>query len=246
MHQVLIVDDERPVQIAIKKLGDWDKYHIDKTYYAENGREALILINEVRPSIVFLDINMPIMSGIELMQKAESVKANCRFIVISGYDDFNYAQKSVRYGASDYLLKPVVKSELNSAIERVMKALYPGENFDEASGNSELSAEAVVEIIKAAIENNYADSLRLQDFADKYFFSKEYLSRLFKTINGVGISEYLTEVRMKRAGELLKDEEIKITDIAQRVGYPDKNYFSKAFHGYYKMTPSEYRKANGA
>ena len=61
MHQVLIVDDERPVQIAIKKLGEWDRFNIDKTYYAENGREALIIINEIRPSIVFVDINMPIM-----------------------------------------------------------------------------------------------------------------------------------------------------------------------------------------
>ena len=242
MHQVLIVDDERPVQIAIKKLGEWDRFNIDKTYYAENGREALMIMNEVRPAIVFVDINMPIMSGIELMKKAGETNMNCRFIVISGYDDFNYAQKSIRYGASDYLLKPVVKSELNSAIERVMRELYPKEVFNDTNHSSDFTAEEVVEIIKTTIENNYSDNIRLQDFADKYFFSKEYLSRLFKSVNGIGISEYLTEVRMKRACELLKQQDIKITDIAQRVGYPDKNYFSKAFHSYYNMTPSAYRK----
>ena len=81
----------------------------------------------------------------------------------------------------------------------------------------------------------------MTQFADRYFFSHEYLSRLFKSTYHLGISEYLTSVRMERAASLLKDPAIRITEIASRVGYPDNTYFSKAFRNYFGVSPSEYR-----
>lgn len=243
MHKVMIVDDEKPVRIAISKLGHWSKWHLEQPFYASDGKEALALLSELHPDLVFVDMKMPVMDGTEFLRQASARNPHTAFIVISGYDDFSYAQSAIHYGASDYLLKPVVPDELNEAIRRVMTARFPEEDFSsDETPEASLSASAVVDLIHDTIETNYADNMQLQDFADKYFFSREYLSRLFKSKFQIGIYEYLTAVRMKRAAELLKDPSIPISDISTRVGYPDNNYFSKAFRNCMSMTPSEYRR----
>ncbi len=79
-------------------------------------------------------------------------------------------------------------------------------------------------------------------FSEKYFFSTEYLTRLFRGKYGFTIYEYVLKLRMERAKELLEDEDNKIIDIAERLGYADNHYFSKAFRTYYDISPSQYRK----
>ena len=245
MHKVLIVDDEKPVRIAISKLGQWGLWHLDPPVYAENGKEALSLLHELHPDLVFLDMQMPVMNGTEFLKQAAASGSRAAFIVISGYDDFSYAQSALHYGAYDYLLKPVVADELNEAIGRAMTSHFPEEDFSvPGEGEAALDASAVVELIHDTIDTNYSQSMRLQDFADKYFFSREYLSRLFKSRYQIGIYEYLTTVRMKRAEELLRDPSIPISDISARVGYADNAYFSKAFRNALGMSPSDYRKRN--
>ncbi|MNC63541.1 HTH-type transcriptional activator RhaR [compost metagenome] len=78
-------------------------------------------------------------------------------------------------------------------------------------------------------------------FTEKYYLSREYLMKLFKGQYGYGIHEYVQRVRMEHAVSLLQDEEMKIQDIAEMLGYKDKNYFSKAFRNYYSVSPSGYR-----
>ncbi len=246
MYKVLIVDDEKPVRMAISKLGKWAHWNIDEPIYAENGREALSTLMEIHPSIVFVDMQMPVMNGTEFLKRASALcpDEKCKYIVISGFDDFGYARDAMHYGAMEYLLKPVVPDELNAAIERAMKALYPEADFDHAPNRQspQKSAAEVVDLIYETINARYSENIKISDFSDQYFFTREYLSRLFKATYGTGIYEYLTDIRMKRACDLLEDPSVSISDIASRVGYSDSNYFSKAFRTYSGTTPSEYRK----
>jgi YesN/AraC family two-component response regulator len=129
MYKTLIIDDEQPVRIAINKLGKWDKYHLERPAYAENGREGLRALRELKPEIVFLDMSMPVMNGMEFLEKAGKDLERCALIVISGYDDFCYTRSAVRNGAIDYLLKPVAEEDLNAAIENALKKLHPEEDF---------------------------------------------------------------------------------------------------------------------
>ena len=174
------------------------------------------------------------MDGVEFLKHATQECGRCAFIVISGYDDFRYAQQAIHFHVSDYLLKPVVADELNKAIGHAMKTLFPDEDFSAEGSVS-------VTLLHDTIDRDYTHNIRLSEFADRYFFSHEYLSRLFKSTYHLGISEYLTSVRMERAASLLKDPAIRITEIASRVGYPDNTYFSKAFRNYFGVSPSEYR-----
>lgn len=246
MYKALIVDDEKPVQIAIQKLGNWKKYHILPPDTAGNGKEALQAMQELHPNLVFVDMQMPIMNGTEYLERAAIEFPGTQFIIVSGYDDFKYAQSAIKYGACEYLLKPIVKADLNNAIEKAILRLDPHADFfdSEAKEKSDVPPEEVTRIIKDYIDKNYNTNIKLSMFTEQYFFSKEYLSRLFKSKYGCGIYTYAQEVRMQRARELLLNPDILIQDISERLGYADNNYFSKAFKNYYGMSPSQFRKEN--
>lgn len=98
--------------------------------------------------------------------------------------------------------------------------------------------------IKAYIDNRYYEDIKISMFADKYFLSREYIMKLFKQQFGCGIHEYVQRIRMDKAKELLDDPTLKIQDISERLGYKDKNYFSKAFRNYFSVSPTEYRAAS--
>lgn len=246
MYKALIVDDEKPVRIAISKLGKWSQFQIDPPLMAANGSEALTLMRDVHPQIVFVDMNMPVINGTEFLKIASEEFPESRFIVISGYDEFSYAQHAIRCGALDYLLKPIVEKDLNAAIEKAVHSIgLNSASNTEKKEETNLDADTVVTIIHDYIDKNYHTNIKISQFADQYFFSKEYLTRQFKARYHCGIYEYVLQVRMEHARDLLLNPEIKIQDIAQKVGYADNHYFSKAFRTYYGVAPSAFRQEHG-
>lgn len=242
MWKALIIDDEKPVRIAISKLGKWSHFQIEPPLMAANGKEALAVMREVHPDLVFVDMSMPIMDGLEFLKAASAEFSDSRFIIISGYDDFSYAQQAIRYGVMDYLLKPIIEDDLNTAIQRAVESICPDfRPSDEKKEETNLDSDTVTTIIHDYIDKHYSTNIKISQFADKYFFSKEYLTRQFKARYHCGIYEYVLQVRMERARDLLLNPDIKIQDVAQRVGYADNNYFSKAFRTYYGISPTAFR-----
>lgn len=249
MSKALIIDDERPVRIAIEKLVNWEKYDVTEILSASNGKEGLEIMRTCEPEYIFLDICMPIMNGLEFLENAKEEYPRSQFIIVSGYDDFHYAQNALHYGATDYLLKPIDRETINNALSHASTKLAAAiedakcEEIDlNFEDNSALTTNRIVEIIHDYIDTNYAENIKISMFSEKYFFSKEYISRHFKATYGHGIYEYVLLVRMENAANLLKDDSIKIQDVGAKVGFSDNNYFSKAFKNYYNLSPSDYRK----
>lgn len=120
--KALIVDDEQHVRDAIRMLIDWDRYGIRKLYEAPEGAVAMDVIQKERPEIVFTDMRMPIKDGVELLQWLHEHYPDCKVIVISGHDDFDYVRHTVKYGGIDYLLKPIVVEELNEALSKAIES----------------------------------------------------------------------------------------------------------------------------
>lgn len=242
MYKSLIIDDEKPVQIAISKLGKWHHYNIKIPETANNGAQALKIMREIHPSIAFVDMNMPIMDGCSFLSIASKEFPDCKFIVVSGYDSFSYAHQALRCGAIDYLLKPIEGKSLNAAIEKALSLIDPEGNLsDTMDAPKELSQGDIVQGIREYIESNYCQNFKLSDLEEKYHFSSAYLTKLFRSVYGYSIYEYVLKLRMERAKELLENSDIKILDIAERLGYTDNHYFSKAFKNYYDISPSQYR-----
>lgn len=106
MHKVLIVDDESWIVESMKDFVDWKHYGFEVIGQAYNGLEALEAIQRYQPDIVFTDVRMPEMGGLELIQKAKELPFLIHFVVVSGYAEFIYAQEALKLGAVAYCLKP--------------------------------------------------------------------------------------------------------------------------------------------
>ncbi|MFW6035318.1 MAG: response regulator transcription factor [Halothermotrichaceae bacterium] len=118
MFNMVIVDDEPTIRKGIKNSIDWDKYDINISAEAANGIEAVEKIREVKPEIVILDIRMPQLNGLEVCKKVFEKLPDLEIIILSGYDEFNYAKKAIELGVADYLLKPFGAEEL---VEKITK-----------------------------------------------------------------------------------------------------------------------------
>lgn len=119
MLRVLIADDEHRICMLIEKLIDWESMEMEVVACASDGIEALERIRTQRPDIVITDIRMPGYDGIELIGKSMEEGYRPEFIIISGYRHFEYARSAIRYGVSDYLLKPIKKAELKQTLEKL-------------------------------------------------------------------------------------------------------------------------------
>jgi putative two-component response regulator len=123
MLKVLIADDEPRVGQLVKHLIHWDELGLSFVDICRDGRTALERIEQEQPEIVITDIRMPVLTGLELVQQVTERFPQTRFVVISGYRYFEYAQKALKYGVEDYLLKPIDEEELNRTLKKICDAL---------------------------------------------------------------------------------------------------------------------------
>lgn len=122
--RVLIVDDEFRIGRLIKKLIHWDEFALECVDVVDNGGTAFEIIQSDRcPDVVITDIRMPKINGLELIAMTREIHKNMKFVVISGYKEFEYAHQALQYGVEDYLLKPVNEEELNRVLKKISDEL---------------------------------------------------------------------------------------------------------------------------
>lgn len=194
--RLLIADDEPLIRRGIQKLVNLSEIGIEEVYEAENGEEAFRLFEEYRPEIVLLDINMARLDGLSVAKNKISRSGN-KIAMITGYNYFDYAQKAIRIGVEDYILKPVSKQEISEIItklvhshqekeEKILQQVFQKETEpvpDNSKGNYYSS-------IQKYMEECYMDSqFTLGILAEKLELSSGYLSILFKKL-----SEFLFKI----------------------------------------------------
>lgn len=240
--KLLIADDEDTIRNGIAKYIQLHTDRFDKIYLASNGQEALDIIFRDKPDIMFLDVQMPLKDGIEVMQEAKRADILPYTMILSGYDEFKYCQQALRLGAREYLLKPVRSSDI---LQMVNRAADEVSGMPEDAGN-ELADEKnpLVELAKEYIAEHYYENLMLADVAQKAGVSAGYLSTLFQKQLSKGFVDYLNEIRIERACTYLQQNYLKTYEIAYKVGFRDEKYFSKVFKKVKGQSPSEYRKSS--
>ena len=130
MYKLVIADDEPKIRRGLKNILDWNAYDIEFVGEAEDGESAYEIFRQLKPDILFLDICMPFLNGLDLLSRIKRENDSCRIIIITGYDEFSYAQQAIRCGASDYLLKPVSISELEKTVRRTVAELNSAQKFN--------------------------------------------------------------------------------------------------------------------
>lgn len=132
MIKMIIADDEPVIVRGLQRLVDWERFGIDIVGTYEDGKETLNGIIRKKPHIALLDIQMPGMTGVEILMAVKKLGFRTNIIFISGFQDFSYAKAALQHGATDYILKPVVKEELLNALEKVI----PREKLSEVNKSS--------------------------------------------------------------------------------------------------------------
>ena len=123
LYKIMLVDDEEEVRTSIIKQVDWEKIGFRVVSDAENGEDALEKIDIYEPDVIMTDIRMPYMDGLSLIEKVHSKYPTVKFLIFSGFDDFEYAKEAIRLGVSEYILKPINSEELSEIFNKIKKNL---------------------------------------------------------------------------------------------------------------------------
>ena len=135
MKKVMLVEDEEFILQGIRYIVDWEAISMEVTAMAHNGREALEMFQKEPADIVVTDVEMPLMNGLELLEEIRKISPRTRFLILSGYDEFEYARKALKLDVEEYILKPINEEQLQQAL------ISAGEHLDkmdrESAGNME-------------------------------------------------------------------------------------------------------------
>lgn len=250
---ILVVDDEPRSRLGFKRMLEGWAAGQHRILDADSGLAALEIVRRENIDLLISDIRMPEMSGLLLLESLNELGLERKpvSLLISGYADFKYAQRALRLGAVNYLLKPVGKVKLIEAVEqaleirerrirteRIEKLVDPV--LLELESQRPMVGDAVGKAVKY-IEEHLADSFNLADVAAQIPINPSYLSVLFKEQMNVTFSEYVTRARLQKAKELLLTSSLSVNEIAERVGYRTAKYFIKQFKEYAGTSPGQFR-----
>ena len=238
--KLLVADDEETIRKGVAKYIELHTNRFDKIYEAENGQEAIDIILKYQPEIVLLDVQMPLKTGIEVMRECGKAGLHPIIVILSGYDDFKYAQQAIKYGANEYLLKPIRAKDILDCFNNLVNQFFEDEKSDKFEEESENTNHFIREACDY-ISEHYMDDISLSFMAEYLGISSGYLSTIFAQNVKCGFIDYLNQVRIGRACSYLEQNYLKTYEVAYKVGFHDEKYFSKVFKKMMGMSPREYR-----
>lgn len=250
LYSVVVVDDEYWALQTNVKIFNWEKFGFNVVGATTDAEEAIEIITQKKPDAVFLDINMSGMSGFELIENI-SFSENIKFIIISAYRKFEFAQKAVSMNVFEYCIKPIRTQEADRVLEKLKRVLDRERNIIDVETELQKYSFSIEKInsvqFKKMLEyiiNNVDKKLNLNELASMYSFNPNYCSALFSKYFKCGFSDFVAKIRILNAAKLLQYTDIKIEEIGIQCGFTDYGYFNKVFKKIMGMTPRDYKTAN--
>lgn len=251
MKTVVLVDDNPMILQAFRHSIPLDSLGYQVIGYFTNSSEALAFCSTHRPQMLITDIKMPGMSGLELIERLQAVYSNFSSIVITGYDEFAFAQKALRLGAVDIILKPIDDESLISALRRASGLHDTEEKRNGASSQASVSGFQAIDpqqpisaSVRRALDylrEHLAEKTNLADLADYVGLSSTHLSKLLKKDTGMNFIDINNRMRVEKAISLLADGRYKIYEISNLVGIDNYAYFYQIFKKITGKSPKEFQ-----
>lgn len=235
--RILLCDDEKVIRTGLRKMLTQAYGGCVEIAEAAEGQAGCAMYEIWRPDLVITDIRMPGMDGLELARRLAVQQIESCVVILSAYSDFQYARQALRYGVSDYLVKPVNHFELEALIRRRF-GLNPAQEPPSVSKEDDHS---IVGRAVAYIENNFYRNLSLEEVSGHIHANANYLSSLFKAKTGMKYIDYLTSLRMEKADRLIRRTDLRVADIAQMVGYASVKHFGRLYRERFGISPSDVR-----
>lgn len=241
--KALLVDDENYILEYLSHAADWKELGFDQVDLSSDSTEAKELLIRNNYNLLITDIRMPEISGIDLLKIVEESNLKTKVMFLSGYSEFEYAQQAIKYGLYDYLLKPLSGTKLTLSLQQFISK-YPDTTSPPVVENkiSKTESEKTIAFIQKYVAEHIEDNVSLNFLAELVYLSPPYLSSLYKKETGNTLSSFITETRLIRSASLLKESRLKISDIAQLVGYKKPQYFDQIFSKKYGVTPQQFRR----
>lgn len=257
MHKVLIVEDEDIMRKGLMFMPKWQEVDCIVIGEAINGQDGLEKIEKYRPDIVIVDINMPVMDGLEMLDKSIQ-EYGYDAIIVSGYGEFEYARRGISLGVTEYLLKPVDYNKLYEAIRKIQAKRAADTNIQNTIRQIDVEKKKLgildneerktgnryVDIMIQAIHEQYPNRLVLANLSEQCQMSSTYLNVKFKNETGYTFNDYLNRYRIQKAVDLLRENQYKVYEIAEMVGFSEYKYFIKVFKKYIGCSPARFINEN--
>lgn len=245
--KIFLADDDRIIRMGLRKILSRGSEEYEVVGEAADGEDALEQMKRCMPDVLITDVKMPIMDGTELIKKIREYGWPVRTIVLSGFDEYDFVRGTLKNGATDYLLKPVDRTELLDLVESICMDLKTSESVPQQavppSQTDDQDLNGVIGACKQYIQKHYAEKITLASMAEYSNFSECYFSSLFKKMTGQNFNDYLCEVRIEKAKELLASfPRDKIYEISNKVGYNEVVTFNRNFKKITGITPREFCK----
>lgn len=238
--------------------------NIHQSFYikdmASNYSEAEKLLLENTYDLLITDIKIPGGTGLELIEKLRKINNDVPTIIVTGYDDFEYAKTAIKLNVVGYLLKPLNDDEMKEVLEKTKTQIIENKNTIKFSKN--ITSDEITRLIankfspketndptigQKAVEYislHYKENISQSDVAEAIGVTPSYLSNIFHEENGESYSKFITSLRMAQAAVLLRTKpSLSIKNIAEEIGYFSEKHFIGLFKNFYGLTPNDYRKS---
>lgn len=259
MLKVVIVEDEDIIRKGLIYTFDWLSMECVIAGDASDGLEGLELIREHKPDLVITDIKMPVMGGLEMLEKASRFH-QFHSVILTSYSEFEYAKQAISLKVFEYLLKPIDEEKLKNIIDNVKRYVNqqkvygdlvekakPGESISLVDidvyvfSNNKLNY-YVSEAIKQ-IKLSYHQKISIESISSDLGVSPSYLSRKFKEATSQTFLDILNKYRIQKAVELLNTVKYRVSEVSDMTGFGDYKHFCSVFKKYIHASPTEFIKA---
>ncbi|KRG09328.1 helix-turn-helix domain-containing protein [Lederbergia galactosidilytica] len=251
MHKLLLVDQNTHSLNSTKKCLDWESVSFYIKATTNNFTEVVPLLEKLDFSLLVINIKNYNSSGVLLVNHIRQ-KSQIPIILIGGKSDFRIVRKALTYQVSDYLTGPVQTCELKKSLLTVKKTLEYKIKTSSCEPhcfcinpkqlkNTYESSPSIIDKVKQYIDAEMHQNITLKKISTLLHFNSAYLGQKFKQHENISFKEYLIQKRVEKAKDLLAHTDMKIYEIANKVGYTEIDWFYKKFKEYTRLSPNEYR-----
>ena len=261
MIKLLIADDEDMIRRGLLTIG-WKDIGIHVVAVVDNGLDAIEILQSDIIDILLTDIRMPGIDGLEIARFVYEQELCTEVILLSGYNDFEYARSGIKYNVMRYILKPSSPEEIINAVKQACKQVDKRREADmrmrllEAELGKrqlvmdndgivlgEIEHSSIVDNFFEYTAKNYTKPISLSALSDELHFSTIYISKVIKKTTGYTFLDIVNAMRIHNAASKLREGKCTLDDISKSVCINGARYFCQIFKKYYGVTPSSYRKA---
>lgn len=238
MWKIAVADDEAYIREALSSMISWESMNCFMSTVCANGKELIEAVKREQPNIVIVDINMPLVDGLEVSRFIYENYPKIQVIILSAYSDFEYARKAITYNVCEYVRKISILEELPKAVKKAVSNL---EENDATVEIEKIESNDLHSKMERYIDEHFKEKISLEKMAEELHANKSYLSRLYKEKQGINISDAILKRKVEAAKEYLRKTDLKIYEVSEKIGFDDTGYFSKVFKKYTGQSPKEYQ-----